>query len=149
MTDTHALTIGELSRRTGCKVETIRYYEKAGLLAEPPRSAGNYRLYANAHVLRIGFIRRCRELGFPLTAITTLLEIAEDAGSHTRAEVKRLVTEHLNDVASKIADLERLRSALEDMSRHCDGTGGTAHECPILEALAQSPVEPPGAAAQN
>ena len=129
------LSIGRVSARTGCKVETIRYYEKVGLIDPPQRSAGGYRQYQREHVDRIAFIRRCRELGFSLVQIETLLTIASDAANHTRAEVKQLVHQHITDIRSKISDLQKLSTALQEMEQHCDGALDSASDCPILDAL--------------
>ncbi len=132
-----ALTIGRLSERTSCKVETIRYYEKIGLIAPPARSPAGYRQYSTSDVDRVGFIRRCRELGFSLHKIEALLTIAGDAGSHTRAEVKGLVDEHQQEIRAKIRDLQELATALQAIGEHCDGGAVPASECPILEALSR------------
>ena len=129
------LTIGRLSADTGCNIETIRYYEKIGLIEAPPRSGGGYRLYDGDHAQRVAFIKRGRELGFALKQIRNLLEIADDASRHSRAEVKQLVQQHERDVELKIADLQRLLAALRVMSAHCDGGNGPAEDCPILHAL--------------
>lgn len=133
--NTGALTIGRLSERTGCKVETIRYYEKIGLIAPPARSPAGYRQYDTSHVDRVAFIRRCRELGFPLHKIEALLAIAGDAGSHTRAEVKGLIDGHQHEIRAKISDLQQLATALQAIGEHCDGGPAPASECPILDAL--------------
>ena len=129
------LSIGGVSARTGCKVETIRYYEKVGLIEPPARSAGGYRQYDREHVDRIAFIRRCRELGFSLLQIEALLAMASDAANHTRAEVKQLVNQHIADIRHKISDLQKLSEALQELDRHCDGATASASDCPILDAL--------------
>lgn len=131
------LSIGGVSARTGCKVETIRYYEKVGLIDPPERTAGGYRQYRREHIDRIAFIRRCRELGFSLVQIEALLAIASDAANHTRAEVKQLVHQHIEDIQSKISDLQRLTRALHEMETHCDGALASASDCPILDALSR------------
>ncbi|MDH3452022.1 MAG: helix-turn-helix domain-containing protein [Gammaproteobacteria bacterium] len=132
-----ALSIGRVSARTGCKVETIRYYERVGLIESPARTAGGYRQYQREHVDRIAFIRRCRELGFSLLQIEALLAISSDAANHTRAEVKQLVNEHIDDIHRKISDLQNLAGALQELGRHCDGAQATARDCPILDALSR------------
>jgi MerR family mercuric resistance operon transcriptional regulator len=133
------ISIGRLSARTGCKVETIRYYEKIGLIEPPTRSAGGYRQYDNGHVDRVAFIRRCRELGFSLARIEALLAMASDAANHTRAEVKQLVDQHVEDIDLKIKDLQKLSSALREIGKHCDGAPAPASDCPILDALSRAP----------
>ncbi len=126
------LTIGILSRNTGCNIETIRYYERIGLLPAPPRSAGGHRLYGEAHLKRLTFIRRGRELGFTLDDIRGLLGLV-DGGAYTCAEVKALTLDHLGEVRRKLADLRRLEKALEDMASECDG--GAVPDCPVIDAL--------------
>ena len=136
-----SLSIGKLAQQTGCNVETIRYYEKAGLIDPPPRSAGGYRQYADTDARRIAFIRRCRDLGFSLPKIRQLLLMAGDADNHTRAEVKRLVAEQQDDIDKKIRDLKKLSAALNEISGHCDGAQDSASDCPILDALDAFPSE--------
>ena len=133
------ISIGRLSARTGCKVETIRYYEKIGLIESPARSPGGYRQYESGHVDRIAFIRRCRELGFSLAKIEALLAMASDSANHTRADVKQLVDEHLDDIDQKIRDLQRLSGALREIGEHCDGALASASDGPILDALSRTP----------
>ncbi len=126
------ITIGEMSRRTRCKIETIRYYERAGLMPAPPRSSGGYRLYDEAHLKRLNFIRRGRELGFSLDRVRELLTLAEGGGSNCD-EVKETTLDHLSDIESKIADLSRMARVLRQKAALCKG--GNVPECPILEAL--------------
>lgn len=126
------LTIGALSKRTGCKVETIRYYEHIGFLPEPPRTDAGHRLYSETHLRRLIFIRRCREMGFHLDEIKTLLQLV-DGGHYTCGEVKEIVVQHLSDVQQKIADLRKLEIILKNMSLQCET--GTVPECPVIEAL--------------
>lgn len=129
------ITIGQLAKQTDSKVETIRYYERSGLMPAPARSSGGYRLYEQTHTKRLNFIRRCRELGFPIERIRELLAISEDSAKHTRAEVKSLAEDHLKTISEKIRDLEKLKTALNHMASHCDGAHATAEQCPILNAL--------------
>ncbi|MDE2463632.1 MAG: helix-turn-helix domain-containing protein, partial [Alphaproteobacteria bacterium] len=105
------LTRGELARRTGCNLETIRYYEKVGLLLEPPRAANGYRIYDAAHEQRLCFILRGRELGFDIVEIRGLLALM-DGGHQTCAEVKARTDRHLADIHAKIADLRRMARVL-------------------------------------
>ncbi len=125
-------SIGQLSKQTGCKVETIRYYEKAGLLPAPPRTAGGHRLYDSAHAQRLGFIRRSRELGFSLDDIRALLRLA-DGGEYNCGKVKVITLHHLESVKDKIRDLRKLERTLTAISSECEG--GIAPSCPIIEAL--------------
>lgn len=123
---------GAVARRTGCNSETVRYYEKIGLLAEPLRDANNYRAYDSAHVDRLRFILRGRELGFSIEEIRGLLALV-DGGGQTCAEVKARTETHLTDVRRKIADLRRIETVLSRTAARC--TGDQAPDCPILEAL--------------
>ena len=127
------LSIGALSKKTGVKVVTIRYYEKVGVLAAPPRTAGNYRLYSLQHVRRLHFIRRCRDLGFSLDQILDFLRLSSENTSSC-AKVCRIAERHLKDVEGKLADLKRLASELRRITASCNGTRPMA-ECRIIEAL--------------
>ena len=126
-----AIQIGELSRRTGCNIETIRYYERIGLMPTPPRR-GRYRSYGVDDVGRLGFVRRARELGFTLDEVRALLGLA--VGGHTScAEVRNLAASHLKDVRARIADLKRMERVLADSVRACEA--GQDPGCPLIEAL--------------
>jgi MerR family mercuric resistance operon transcriptional regulator len=126
------ITIGKLSEKTGCNIETIRYYERIGLLRKPLRSAGGHRLYGEMDVRHLTFVRRSRELGFTLDAVRNLLGHI-DGGDYTCAEIKIIAVDHLAEVRSKLAELKRLERALKDMIATCDG--GDVIDCPILESL--------------
>jgi len=126
-----SIPIGELSRRTACNIETIRYYERIGILPEPPRR-GRYRRYGSEDVSRLGFIRRSRELGFTLIEVRALLGLA--AGGHAScAEARDLAASHLKDVRSRLSDLRRMERVLADAVRACDA--GSAPGCPLIDAL--------------
>jgi Cu(I)-responsive transcriptional regulator len=128
-----AMNIGELARATDTKPETIRYYEQIGLLPEPPRTAGNYRDYAAAHVSRLTFTRRARELGFSVEQIRALLALADEK-EQSCAAVDAIARAHLDEVKRKLADLVSLRRELELVIGQC--RHGTVAECRIIEALA-------------
>jgi MerR family mercuric resistance operon transcriptional regulator len=125
--------IGELSRRTGCNVETIRYYERIALLPAPVRSAGRYRIYDPANVRRLAFICRARELGFTLDEVRTLLSLSADDWQGTCTNVRELAEKHLSAVRAKIADLRAMERVLSDAVRRC--AAGDVPGCPILDAL--------------
>ena len=127
-----AISIGGLSRRTGVNIETIRYYEKIGVMPAPARSAGGYRMYALEHVKRLGFIRRGRQLGFSLDELRGLLPLV-DGHAYTCAEVHALTRKHLTEVRRKIVDLRRLERVLADMAVQC--TKDLVPECPVIDAL--------------
>ena len=133
-----ALTRGTLSRRTGCNIETIRYYERIGLLSDPPRSAGGHRIYGEDHLKRLTFIRRARELGFSIEEIRKLLALV-DGGETSCAEVRALTLKHVGDIQGKIADLRKIERVLEDIAVRCDD--GEVPECPVIEALFQPTAE--------
>ena len=126
------VTIGALSKQTGCHIETVRYYERIGVLLKPPRTEGGYRLYGKEHIKRLMFVRRSRELGFSLGEIRTLLKLV-DGKQYTCREVKALMEEHLGDIKKKISDLKRLQKTLAGISSQCEG--GMVPECPIIDAL--------------
>jgi MerR family transcriptional regulator, mercuric resistance operon regulatory protein len=133
LTGDHDLAIGALSHRSGVHIETIRYYEKIGLLPAPPRTQGGHRVYRDPHLKRLAFIRRSRELGFTLAEIRTLLGLAEAGASC--GEVKETALAHLGNIQRKIADLQRMESTLAETAARCEG--GEAPDCPILEVLSQ------------
>lgn len=124
--------IGSLSRRSGCHIENIRYYERIGLLPEPPRTAGGHRSFGSAHERRLVFICRCRELGFSIEEIRVLLGLV-DGGDYTCGEIKSVTDRHLEDVRRKIADLKNLERTLKMIGAAC--AGGRVPDCPIIDAL--------------
>jgi len=123
---------GVLAKQSGVNSETIRYYEKIGLMPDPIRSEGGHRLYNDTHLRRLLFIRRCRELGFILEEIRGLLELV-DEGDYTCAEVRERTIVHLDDVRQKIRDLQKMQRTLKIMVSQCDG--GLVPECPIIDTL--------------
>jgi MerR family mercuric resistance operon transcriptional regulator len=125
-------SIGDLARRAGCRVETVRYYEREGLMPDPPRSEGGHRIYDADHMKRLSFIRRARQLGFTLDQVRSLLGLA-DSGDYTCADVKSATLSHREDIRGRIADLERLDAALTGLAKACDGNLG--QDCAIFEAL--------------
>jgi DNA-binding transcriptional MerR regulator len=129
------LTIGQLGQATETKVETIRYYEKVGLLAAPPRTAANYRNYTPEHVERLSFIRRTRGLGFTVEDVRELLKLASQ---HEQPcdEVDHLFARHLETTERKIEELTRLRRALRSTLASCKG--GRIAECRVIQALSPS-----------
>jgi MerR family mercuric resistance operon transcriptional regulator len=126
------LLIGQLAERTGVNIETIRYYERVRLLPSPPRTKGRHRIYDERHHQRLSFIRRSRELGFPLDDIRTLLALV-DEGNLDCCVAKDIALGHLADVRGKISSLRRLERALKDMTDAC--RPGKQSSCPIIEAL--------------
>lgn len=129
-----SLQRSELAQRTGCNLETVRYYEKAGLLPEPPRTTSGYRSYNPAHERRLRFVLRARELGFSLDDVRELLRLV-DVRDQPCAEARAVATAHLDDVRAKIADLKRMERVLKDVVAQC--ADGTRPECPLIETLFQ------------
>lgn len=128
----HGLSIGTLSKRSGVNIETIRYYEKIGIMPTPNRTTGGYRVYGSEHAKRLHFIRRGRELGFSLDELRGLLRLVE-GHAYTCAEVHALTIEHLKDIRQKIADLRRLERVMAGMAAQC--TDDQVPECPVIDAL--------------
>ena len=131
--------IGELSKRAGVKIETIRYYEKSGIMPDPPRSEGGYRKYRSEHLNRLRFIRRCRQLGFSMADIEGLLGLVDEHG-YTCAEVCSLTLAHADMVTEKIRDLKRLEKTLRGIASQC--TGKEVPDCPIIDALLDPTDQP-------
>lgn len=129
----NGLTIGDVARKAQVNVETLRYYERRGLLAKPPRSDSNYRLYPEDAVKRVRFIRRAQELGFTLKEIGELLSLRATAGASCKA-VRQLAEEKIADVNEKIRTLEAMHTALAKLVAQCSGQGPIT-DCPILETL--------------
>lgn len=126
------MTRGELAKRTGCNIETIRYYENIGLLPAPPRTSGGHRVYAMDDLNRLSFIRRCRELGFSQEQIRGVLELV-DGGHYTCAEIHALTVGHVEEIRGKIADLKKIEEALVDMAAQCNR--GDIPDCRVIDAL--------------
>ncbi|AHD11701.1 helix-turn-helix domain-containing protein [Phaeobacter sp. JH20_36] len=122
----------DLARLTGCNLETIRYYENVGLVPDPPRTASGHRRYSTAHVERLNFVMRARDLGFTMEEIRGLLSLV-DRGSHTCAEVERMGRHHLEVVRDKIRDLQVIETVLAQTIARC--TGSDTPDCPLLDVL--------------
>ena len=125
------IKISEAAAASGCHLETIRYYERIGLLAAPLRTSSGYRNYTAQDVARLRFIKRGRELGFSLDEIRTLVELADQPG-HACSDVDRLVLTHLVEVRQRIADLQRLEAELQRLAG-CNQS--SVKDCRIIEAL--------------
>jgi Cd(II)/Pb(II)-responsive transcriptional regulator len=131
------MKIGELARIAMTQVETIRYYERAGLLPETARTEGNYRIYGDAHVERLSFIRNCRNLDMTLEEIRVLLRF-RDAPSENCGTVNALLDEHIGHVADRIRELRLLEKQLKELRALCQETRDAQH-CGILNELAVTP----------
>jgi len=127
------IAIGELSRRTQCNIETIRYYERIGLLPQPRRTRGRSRRYDRDDIARLRFVRRARQLGFGLDEVRDLINLAETDNNHVCAEAQRLTTAHLADIRAKIADLREMERVLSVALSECEA--GWHPQCPLIEVL--------------
>ncbi|MDB5839065.1 MAG: cadR [Herminiimonas sp.] len=134
--DSGTLKIGELAKRTGSAVETIRYYEREGLLTAPSRSEGNYRLYGARHVERLQFIRHCRSLDMTLDEIRSLLSF-HDSPEESCSAVNGLLDKHIQHVADRIRELQALQKQLHALRGLCEHTQA-AKDCEILQSLANA-----------
>lgn len=128
-------SIGALSRESSVNIETIRYYEKIGVMPKPARSLGGYRLYTSDHLKRLTFIRRGRELGFSLDELRDLLRLV-DGHDYTCAEVRTLTLDHVASIRQRIADLRRLERVMTAVASQCSGR--KVPDCPIIDALFQA-----------
>ena len=134
------LPIGALSKQTGCNIETIRYYEKAGLLSVPARTPAGYRRYGSTHLRRLTFVRRARALGFSIEDVRKLLKLADER-KRPCGEVRVVAGTHLKDVQAKIADLRAMERVLRETVAKC--ASGRSPDCPLIEALSrESPAHP-------
>jgi Hg(II)-responsive transcriptional regulator len=127
------LTIGQLAKRADVNIETVRYYERRGLMPEPPRKESGYRQYSDEMLRRIRFIKHAKELGFSLKEIHELLTLKLDARTSC-SEVKKKSETKIADIDAKIKTLQSMKKALVKLTKACGGKG-PAKECPILEAL--------------
>ena len=125
------IAIGEASRQSGVGIETIRYYEREGIVPRPARAQNNRRLYSASDVGRLRFIKKCRDLGFPLSDAKTLLELSAESAEDCRS-VKELAEAHIASVQGKIEELRRLEHALSELTANCD-SGNV--QCPMLQRL--------------
>ena len=127
-----AFAIGVVAEHTGLSPEGIRFYEAEGLLPAPARTEGRRRIYSRAHLKRLTFIRRARELGFALDEVRTLLRLA-DASAESCGKARHMAADHLMDVRRRIADLHKLERVLAQTVSRCDA--GTEARCPLIDAL--------------
>jgi MerR family mercuric resistance operon transcriptional regulator len=131
----NGLSMGKLAEQSGVNIETIRYYEKVGIMPAPDRTAGGYRVYGPSHVKRLSFVWRGRELGFSLDELRGLLRLV-DGHNYTCAQVRSLTLDHVAEIRRKIRDLRRLEHVMADMAARC--AGNHIPECPIVDALFES-----------
>lgn len=125
------LTIGQVAKQTDTGVETIRFYERKGLLPDPPRSPSGYRLYTAETSRRLRFIQRAKTLGFTLSEIRELMTLSQDG---SKASVKQITRDKIQDIQSRIRDLTRIMETLTQLESQCSGKGNT-EGCPIIRTL--------------
>ena len=130
------MQIGELAAASGCQVETIRYYEREGLLPAPARTAGNYRMYKAEHLERLAFIRHCRAMDMTLAEVRTLLHF-KDVPDDNCSEVDRLLDVHIGKIGARLAELKALQEQMIALRARCTENLEARH-CGILQGLAQS-----------
>lgn len=130
----NTFSIGDMSKQTGCKVETIHYYEKIKIMFEPPRTAGGHRIYSLTDVKRLNFIRKCRNLGFTIEQVRELLRFIDEP-NHFCGEVKAMAMVQYRTVQEKIDELNHLQQALNTMIIQCKGENYSIENCPIIDAL--------------
>ncbi len=133
-----SLTIGHLAKQAGVNLETVRFYERRGLLPRPPRSASGYRLFPADAARRLRFIRRAQELGFSLNEIRELLSLRVSRTTRS-ADIRERAEAKVADIEAKIRSLESMRRTLRRLTKVCDGCA-PATECPILESLDREDV---------
>jgi len=136
------IAIGELSRRTQCHIETIRYYERIELLPQPRRTQARFRRYRSEDVARLRFIRRARQLGFSLEEVRALLRLSGADGDHNRVELRNLVVAHVAELRARIDDLLWMDRVLS--AAICECASGQQPECPIMDVLSDAPAASPG-----
>ncbi len=135
------MKIGQVATRAGVNIDTLRYYERRGLLAEPERRPSGYREYPEETVSIIRFIKRAQDLGFTLDQIGELISLRDGADGRRKSEVRALAEAKMRDIDQKLAQLQSMRSALSSLLESCACSRGRP-ECPILEALNDSPNGP-------
>ena len=126
--------IGEAAEQAGVNVQTLRYYERRGLLPKPPRRTSGYREFPDDAVQIVRFIRRAQDLGFSLDEVEELLRLRRSSGRN-RDRIRAIATRRVRDIERKISELERMRQALQTLVHACHE--GTTLDCPIIEALAE------------
>lgn len=131
--DANALKIGQVAQRAGVGVETVRFYERQGLIDEPPRSTSGYRQYPEDTVTKLRFIKRAKDLGFSLSEVNEMISLRLDSTA-SASQVRSRAEAKIADIEEKLRDLQRVREALQDLVQSCDGASSTA-ACPILIAL--------------
>lgn len=129
----NGLTIGKVAKGAGLGIETVRFYEKEGLIEPPERTASNYRIYSSQAIVRLRFIKRAKTLGFTLKEIKELLSLRHNPSAN-KSDVKKQVEAKIDDIKQKISDLKKIQKTLETLDECCNGKGPT-DDCPILKAL--------------
>ena len=135
----NTLTIGKLAKKAGVTIDTVRFYERCGLIKEPARTQSNYRIYPEEEVAHLRFVKKAKELGFSLNEIKQLLKLQNDPKA-SKSDVKEWTEKKIREIRSRIKDLSRILAALEQLTGSCDGQG-PVNECPIIGALSDDSEE--------
>ena len=130
----NGLTIGSVAQQAGVNIETLRYYERKGVVPKPPRTSSNYRLYSEDTVRRVRFVKRAQELGFSLREIKELLALRATRGAKCQ-DVRRQALHKIEEMDEKILSLEAMKDVLRKLVKECASTSAPASDCPILESL--------------
>jgi Hg(II)-responsive transcriptional regulator len=139
-TTSNHFTIGRLAAQADVGVDTIRFYERRGLLPKPERTASGYRIYKEETINRIRFVRRAKRLGFTLDEIELLLKLQDEGGE--KSTVKDITTHKLAEIDAKISDLNRMRKVLTKLASECSGKGSIS-TCPIIDAISDNDLDNP------
>src|SRR5690625_2787530 len=126
------LTISQVAKEANVNIETIRYYERRELISEPPRTESGYRKFPQEVVEDIKFIKRTQDLGFTLSEIKSLLAASNDENFHSK-EIRDYATRKVNEIETKIHDLHKMKTLLEDLAEKCPGSGVSKGKCPIIK----------------
>ena len=127
------LSISQVANATQVNNETVRYYEKRGLIPDPPRTESGYRVFPFEVIERIQFIKRAQELGFTLEEIKQMLLVSDDATIYDSKEIQEFATQKIDEIESKINDLQKMKFVLKDLTKQCPGSGHPLEQCPIIK----------------
>ncbi|MFT9494452.1 MerR family transcriptional regulator [Anaerosolibacter sp.] len=133
------LTISQVAEGANVNIETVRYYEKLGLISKPPRTEAGYRQFPGEVIQRIKFIKRAQELGFTLSEVGKLLAVS-DGGDFDCYDIQQFASKKLEEIEQKMRDLEKIKSILQSLSSKCPGQGSPVNKCPILEEFKEGGV---------
>jgi Hg(II)-responsive transcriptional regulator len=137
----NGLTISQIAKASNVSIETVRYYERRGLISEPPRTESGYRMFPKEVIQDIKFIKRAQDLGFTLEEIKKLLSISNDEESFHSEEIYEFVTGKIQEIEAKIHEFNNIKSLLEDLAAKCPGSGVLKNQCPIIKNLSEGEIK--------